>query len=124
MTTALVTTKGKTSLARRRRLSSATASDPKEDKKKKRRRRRRKSTKGKGKLTWFSPKTKSGWSKLQPANIRRRLLLKAHRGKLLSAARSKQALANVTPDEDTRVLALSDARHFFELYRKSKKKKK
>lgn len=82
-------------------------------------RKRRKSTKGKRR--WYVPKVRSGWKKTQPARTRRKLLLKAHGGNLLSAARSKQALANVTEDEETRVLALADAQYFFEQYKKEKK---
>ena len=86
---------------------------------KKKRTKKRRSAKKKNK--WFDPKTSSGWKKTQPASIRRKLLLKAHKGSLLSAARSKQALANVTQDEETRILALKDARYFFEQYKKEKK---
>lgn len=87
--------------------------------KKKARRKKRKSTKGKKR--WYAPKVHSGWKKDMPAKKRRSLLLKAHKGNPLSAARSKQALANVTEDEETRVLALADARYFFEEYKKGKK---
>lgn len=86
---------------------------------KKKRRKRRKSTKGKKR--WYAPKVQSGWKKTMPAGKRRRLLLKAHKGSLLSAARSKQALANVTEDEETRVLALADAKYFFERHKEEKK---
>jgi len=91
-------------------------SAPKDAKKK--RRRKKKSSKEK---KWYQPKVRSGWKKDMPARKRRRLLLKAHRGSLLSAARSKQSLANVTQDEETRVLALADAKYFFEEHKKSKK---
>lgn len=88
----------------------------------KKKRRRRKSTKGKKR--WYAPRVKSGWKKTMPAGKRRKLLLKAHKGNLLSAARSKQALANVTQDEQTRTLALADAKHFYAEYSKSKEGKK
>jgi len=91
-----------------------------EPKKKVKRKKRRKA---KGKKRWFSSKVESGWKKTQPAGTRRRLLLKAHKGSLLSAARSKQALANVTQDEETKEIALADARFFFEEHRKSKKER-
>lgn len=86
---------------------------------KKKKRRRRKSTKGKKK--WYAPKVHSGWKKTQPASVRRSKTLKAHGGNLLSAARGKQALANVTKDEETRTLALADAKYFFEKHKKEKK---
>lgn len=86
--------------------------------KKKARRKKRKTKKEK---RWYAPKVHSGWKKSQPAGKRRSLLLKAHKGNLLSAARSKQALANVTGDEETRVLALADARYFFREYEREKK---
>lgn len=87
-------------------------------KKKAKRKRKRKTSK---KKRWYAPKVHSGWEKSQPAKVRRKVLLKAHKGNLLSAARSKQALANVTQDEETRELALADAKFFFEEHRKSKK---
>ena len=83
---------------------------------------RRKKGKGrKGKVKFFHPKIRSGWSKHQPAGTRRRLVLKAHRGNLLSSARSKQALANVTKDRETKVLAQADADYFYRLNREAKK---
>jgi len=85
---------------------------------KKRKKRKKSTSKGR---RWFAPKVRSGWEKGMPAGKRRRLLLKAHKGNLLSAARSKQALANVTQDEETRVLALADARFFFERHKKEEK---
>ena len=87
------------------------------DDKKKRRRRKKRTSKEK---RWYAPKVRSGWKKSMPAKKRRRLTLTAHKGSLLSAARSKQALANVTQDEETRVLALEDAQFFFEEHKKSK----
>lgn len=87
-------------------------------KKKVKRKKRRKASK---KKRWYAPKVHSGWEKSQPAKVRRKILLKAHKGNLLSAARSKQALANVTRDEETKEIALADARFFFEEHRKSKK---
>lgn len=86
--------------------------------KKKRKRRKKRASKEK---RWYSPKVHSGWKKDMPAKKRRRLTLTAHEGSLLSAARSKQALANVTQDEETRVLALKDAQYFFEEHKKSKR---
>lgn len=85
-------------------------------KKKVRRKRKGRTPKGK---RWYAPKVHSGWEKTMPAGERRRLLLKAH-GNPLSAARSKQALANVTQDVETKELALADAKYFFEQHRRSK----
>lgn len=87
-------------------------------KKKVKRSRKRRTPKGK---RWYAPKVRSGWSKDMPAAERRKLLLRAHKGNLLAAARSKQALANVTADEETRVLALADAKYFFKLYKRAEK---
>ena len=87
-------------------------------KKKVKRKRKRKASK---KKRWYAPKVHSGWKKSQPAKVRRKLLLRAHKGNLLSAAKSKQALANVTQDEETREIALADARFFFEEHKRSKK---
>ena len=69
------------------------------------------------KTRWFHPKVKSGWSKVLSQRRRRQLTLKAHHGDLLSAARGKQALANVTSDRVTKELAQKDARYFFQQYR-------
>lgn len=64
--------------------------------------------------------TRSGWSKTKPAGERRKAVLRAHKGNLLSSARSKQALANVTKDAQTKRLAQADATYFYREYRKSK----
>ena len=67
---------------------------------------------------WFNPKTSSGWKHDMPKKKRRELLLDAHDGSCLSAARSKQALANVTKSRATRKAAKEDAEYFFEKHRK------
>jgi len=73
------------------------------------------------KRKWFAPKTSSGWNKGDPAHIRRAHVLRAHHGDLLSAARSKQALANVNSgpagDRETAKKAAADAQYFFNKYR-------
>jgi hypothetical protein len=61
---------------------------------------------------WYEPGIETGWSKNQTANYRRRLVLKAHKN-YLAAGRSLQALANVTTDKTTKILAGRDARYFF-----------
>lgn len=72
---------------------------------------------------WFSPKKHTGWHKTMPATKRRQVALKAHKNNALSAARSLQALANVTQDEQTRKLARADALYFYNLHEKEKKTK-
>ena len=70
---------------------------------------------------WFKPKVHSGWRKDMPTNTRRAKALKAHKGNALSTARSLQALANVTMDEQTKGTAQSDANYFFKKHRNSSK---
>jgi len=67
---------------------------------------------------WFSPGVHTGWEKGLPAAERRELVLDAFGGDYLTAARSKQALANVTKDKETKKAAQSDASYFFRMYRK------
>jgi hypothetical protein len=71
---------------------------------------------------WFHPQVKSGWTHTMPLTKRRRIVLKAHNGDKLSAARGKQALANVTKRTNKPVhnAALADARYFFAQHRKEK----
>lgn len=69
---------------------------------------------------WYRPSVHTGWEKNQPADQRRRLVLKAHGGDYLAAGRAMQALSNVTADERTKLLAGRDARYFF---RKNRDKK-
>ena len=114
MTTAL-TTRSSTSLIKK---VHADIFGTESKRKVKRTKKRRKSRSRKEK--WFRPKIHSGWKKSQPVATRRRLVLQAHGGDLLSAARSKIALANVTEDSETRVKAKEDARYFLELYHKEK----
>jgi len=72
------------------------------------------------KKKWFKPETSSGWSKGLSAGERRELVLESHDGNYLSAARSKQALANVTKDNETKRKAQQDADYFYMMYRKYK----
>lgn len=67
---------------------------------------------------WFDPQVETGWTKGMRMKERRRRVLKAHKGDELAAARSMQALANVTQDQQTRIKAKSDAEHFFRLHSK------
>ena len=70
------------------------------------------------KKRWFKPGVSSGWEKGMPAGERRELVLEAHGGDYLSAARSKQALSNVTKDRATKKAAQADADYFFRMYRR------
>jgi len=80
------------------------------------------------KRKWFAPGKASGWKKSDPASVRRAKVLKAHRGDLLSAARSKQSLANVNSgpagDHETTVKAQSDANYFYKKYRAQQKRRR
>ena len=80
------------------------------------------------KREWFSPQIRSGWKKTDPAKVRRANVLKAHKGDLLGAARSKQALANVNSgpagDRETAVKAQADANYFFSKYKSQQKRKR
>jgi len=69
---------------------------------------------------WYHPKVETGWEKDMPAEERRKLMLDAHGGDYLAAARALQALANVTQDRTTRARAAADARYFYLEYRKYK----
>jgi hypothetical protein len=69
-------------------------------------------------VKWFHPKKdKTGWHKDLPAEKRRELVLKAHKGDFLAAAYSMQSLANVTTDKTTREAAHADASYFFEKHK-------
>jgi hypothetical protein len=72
---------------------------------------------------WFHPKIHTGWDKDDRATKRRHKVLKAHKGKLLPSARSMQALANVTEDQQTKVAARADSRYFFKLHKREVRKK-
>jgi len=73
---------------------------------------------------WFEPSERStGWDKHDPPAVRRRNVLKSRWNNPLKAARAMQALSNVTKDPTTARLAGQDARYFYELHRKKKKKR-
>lgn len=76
------------------------------------------------KVKWFEKKSQTGWEKDQPENVRRRKVLKAHKGSELAAGRSMQALANVTQDKETARVAGIDAMFFFEQHRMRKLRRK
>ncbi len=67
---------------------------------------------------FYHPKVKTGWHKNQSLTYRRRLVLAAHKGNHLSAARAMQALANVTQDSATTREAKIDANYFFRMNEK------
>ena len=70
---------------------------------------------------WYHRKTtETGWEKDMPTEERRNLMLDAHGGDYLSAARALQALANVTRDRETKAKAASDAVFFYTEYKKYK----
>lgn len=72
-------------------------------------------------VKWFNPKTvDTGWSKSLPVKERRELMLEAHGGDYLSAARALLALHNVTKDKTTKIAAFADAKYFFKLHERSK----
>jgi len=74
----------------------------------------------KKKEKWFSPSVILGWSKRDPAHLRRYRAKRAHKGDNLATGRALQALANVTIDKTTKKLARADAQYFFDQNRKEK----
>ena len=72
----------------------------------------------------LATKGPTGWRKKYPPEKRRRIMIRAHDGDILAAARACQALANVTKDPETKRKARADAKYLFKLYRKKKAKRK
>lgn len=72
----------------------------------------------------LATKGPTGWRKKYPPEKRRRIMIRAHDGDILAAARACQALANVTKDPETKRKARADAKYLFELYRRKKAKRK
>lgn len=64
---------------------------------------------------FFKPSVHTGWHKNDPLKSRRSKVLRAHKGNYLSAARSMQALANVSQDPATARQAGLDARYFYRM---------
>lgn len=62
-----------------------------------------------------------GWSKDRSAIARRKAAIHSKNGHYLKAARSLQALANVTKDKTTAKLAQSDAKYFYKMHKKTGK---
>jgi len=69
---------------------------------------------------WYNPTVATGWSKKDPAHLRRYRALRAHKGDKLATARALLALANVTTDKTTKRLARTDANYFFEQNKRGK----
>ena len=63
----------------------------------------------------------TGWQKDMPEGKRRELVLKAHKGDELAAARSMISLSNVTTDKETHAAARSDGLHFLKEYTNKKR---
>lgn len=76
-------------------------------------------TKSHKKVKFFHPQVETGWHKDLDIKTRRELVLKAHKGDMLAAGRSMQALANVTKDKGTKLSAGADARYFYYQYKKT-----
>jgi hypothetical protein len=70
---------------------------------------------------WFEAGKKTGWSKLDSAEKRRRTVLKSRHGDELKAGRACLALSNVTRDKVTHDKARADADYFFRQHRKKKR---
>jgi len=70
---------------------------------------------------WFSPGTPLGWRKEWPSEKRRRVALRHRKGDVLATARALQALSNVTKDKRTKILARSDAKYFYDKYRRKRR---
>jgi len=70
---------------------------------------------------WYAPKAHTGWSKDLAQKTRIAKVVSAHKGDLLSSARSMQALSNVSVDPTTKQKAKSDADILFKRYSKKRK---
>jgi hypothetical protein len=71
---------------------------------------------------WYNPKVHTGWRASMPADARRAVAIRAHKGMILATARSLMALANVQSNINPEVSrkARADADYFFRLYNKRK----
>jgi len=69
---------------------------------------------------WYRPSVHTGWSKDDKPVTRRRKVLVSHKGDLLAAGRSMQALSNISTDKTTARLAGQDARYFFNRLKKGR----
>ena len=75
---------------------------------------------------WFAPGSKLNWVKTDSQTKRRGNALAARHGDALAAARALQALSNINSsskgDAETHRKALADAKYFFRLHAKKKKR--
>lgn len=69
---------------------------------------------------WYEPGVHTGWKKDMPQGERRNLMLNAHKGDELAAARAMQSLANVTTDREMAKAARADAMYFYAEHSKNK----
>lgn len=75
-----------------------------------------------------SPYSLGGWRKTMSAQNRRRLALSSRpsnwtiRKRELSTGRALQALANVTKDKPTKRIAMADARYFYRVSKRNKRR--
>jgi hypothetical protein len=66
---------------------------------------------------WYHSNIETGWRNDMTEDTRRALMLKAHGGDVLAAARALMALHNVTKNMKTRMAAKKDAMYFFKMHR-------
>jgi len=71
---------------------------------------------------WYSPGKSLSWHKTDSQTKRRKAALAARKNNPLTTAKALNALANVTKDAETARKARADAKYFYRLYAKKKKK--
>lgn len=79
--------------------------------------------KNKSNNKWFEHGKPMGWHKQSSQAVRRSNALHAHKNDLLATARALNQLANITTDTETRRKSKSDAKYFFERYKRIGKSK-
>ena len=72
------------------------------------------------KKRWYQPGERLNWHKDEAVSTRRRKALKSRHRDKLSTARALQALSNVTKDKGTKSKAHTDARFFYNQYKKKR----
>jgi len=70
---------------------------------------------------FFVAGKKTGWSKDDSQDKRRRTILRSRKGNQLASARALTMLSNVSQDKETARKAKQDADYFYAQYRKKKK---
>lgn len=73
---------------------------------------------------WYRKGESLGWHKSDSQTKRRRAALASRKGDALATARALQSLSNVSTDSQTAKKAASDAKHFYKLHARRKKKRK